>query len=123
MEYTADRVENEITLLPSFLKMFLMFQMSFWYDKEPDDQNDVKYISIRCSNCAQETGLSMDNMNTNYKYTVTVFVSHTLLHHVGMSRIIETQEQLKYEMKKTQIGLYFVPGIAHIFEKNTWNSV
>ena len=29
MEYTACKIENEITLLPSLLKMSSMFQMSF----------------------------------------------------------------------------------------------
>ena len=44
-----------------------MFHMRFWYDQELDDQNGVKIIAIRCSNCGKETGLSMDNMNTKYK--------------------------------------------------------
>ena len=39
-------------------------------------------------------------MNTKHKYIVTVFVLNTLLHHVGMSWIIETHEQLKYDMDK-----------------------
>ena len=42
----------------------------------------------------------MDNMNTNYKQIVTEFLLNTLLHHVGMSWIIETHEQLKYDMDK-----------------------
>ena len=49
MEYTENRIDNEITLLLSSLKTFPMFQMRFWYDKEPDDQNGVKVIAIRCS--------------------------------------------------------------------------
>ena len=49
-EYNVERIDNEMTLLPSLLKMFLMFQMRFWYDKERDDQNDVKFIAIICSN-------------------------------------------------------------------------
>ena len=59
MEYNANNIENNITVLPSLLKMFSMFQMRFWYDKEPDDKNDLKIISIRCSNCVKETGLSI----------------------------------------------------------------
>ena len=42
----------------------------------------------------------MDIMNTNYKDIFTLFVLNTLLHHVGMSWIIETHEQLKYYMDK-----------------------
>ena len=77
-----------------------MFQMSFWYDKKPDDQNNVETIDIGCINCGKETGLYMDNMNTKSKYIVTVFLLNTLLHHVGMSWIIETHEQLKYDTDK-----------------------
>ena len=44
-------IENEITLILSMLEMFSMFQMRFKYDKEPGDQNDVKVITIKCSNC------------------------------------------------------------------------
>ena len=53
MEYDAYKIENEITLLPSLLEMFSMFQMRFWYDKEPDDQNDVEIIAVSCSNCGK----------------------------------------------------------------------
>ena len=45
-EYNVERIDNEMTLLPSLLKMFLMFQMRFWYDKEPDDQNYVNIMRI-----------------------------------------------------------------------------
>ena len=65
MDYTVDRIDNEIIILPSSLNMFSIFQMRFWYFKEPDDKNDVKIISIRCSNCGKEIGLSRYNMNTN----------------------------------------------------------
>ena len=39
-------------------------------------------------------------MNTNQKFIVTVFLLNALLHHVGMSQIIETHEQLKHDMDK-----------------------
>ena len=42
----------------------------------------------------------MNNMNTNYKYVINSFVFNTLLQHVGMLWIIETHEQLKYDMEK-----------------------
>ena len=41
MEYTVDKIENNITLLPLLLKIFSMFQMRFWYDNEHDDQNNL----------------------------------------------------------------------------------
>ena len=58
--------------------------MRFWYDNEPNDQNDGGVIAIRFINCGRETGLSMNNMNTNYKGIITLFVLNSLLHHVGI---------------------------------------
>ena len=74
--------------------------MHFWYDNEPDDQNNVENVAIRCSNCGKETSLYMKNMNINYKYIITSFVLNTVLHRVVMSWIIETHENLKYDMEK-----------------------
>ena len=74
--------------------------MRFWYDNEPNDQNYVKIIAIRCSNPRKEKDLSKNDMNTNYKEIYTPFVLNTLLRHVGMSWIIETHEQLKYYTEK-----------------------
>ena len=51
--------------------MFSMFQIRFWYDNEHNNQNNVKIVSIRCSTCGKETGLSMKNMNTNDKDIIT----------------------------------------------------
>ena len=42
----------------------------------------------------------MKNINTNYKNIITSFLLNTVLHHVGMSCIIETHEQIKYDMEK-----------------------
>ena len=39
-------------------------------------------------------------MNTNYKDLIISFVLNMVLHHVGMSWIIETHEQLKYDIDK-----------------------
>ena len=100
MDYTTGKIENEITLLPSFLKMFSMYNMCFWYDNEHDDQNNVKIVAILCINAVKKTGLCMKSMNYNYKYIMTSFVLNKVLQHVGMSWKIETHEQLKYDMDK-----------------------
>ena len=65
--------------------MFSMFWMIFWYENEHDNQNIVENIDIRCSNHRKETGLSMKNMNANYKGITPSIVLNTVLHHVGMS--------------------------------------
>ena len=83
--------------------------MRFWYDNEPDDQNGVKIIAIRCSTCGKETSLYMNNMNTNYKGIIISFVLNKVLHHVGMSWIIEAHEKLKYDMDKH--NPYWITGV------------
>ena len=65
MKYTADKIENDITLLSSLLKTFSMFLMRFWYDNEHDDQNNVENIATRFIICGKETDLSIKYMNTN----------------------------------------------------------
>ena len=44
--------------------------------------------------------IHVDNLNTTYQDIITNFVLNTMLHHVGMLCIIETHEQLKYDMDK-----------------------
>ena len=88
MDYATDRIENEIIILPSLLKIFSMFQIRCWYKKGYDDENKVENIAIRCSNCGKETMIYMDNMNTTYQDIITSFVLNTMLHHVGVLWII-----------------------------------
>ena len=45
--------------------------MRFRNDKEPDDDKNVKIIAISFINCGKETGISMYNMNNNYKDIIT----------------------------------------------------
>ena len=42
----------------------------------------------------------MDDINTKYKDIITSFVLNKILQHVGMSWIIETNKQMKYDMDK-----------------------
>ena len=39
-------------------------------------------------------------MNTTYQGIITTFVLNAMLHHVGMLWVIETHEQLQYDMDK-----------------------
>ena len=39
MEYTAKNKETGLTILTSLSKMFSMFQLHFWYNKESADKN------------------------------------------------------------------------------------
>ena len=44
--------------------------------------------------------ISVYNMNNTYQDIITAFVFNTVLHHVGMLWIIETYEQIKYDVEK-----------------------
>ena len=44
--------------------------------------------------------IGLDNLNTTYQDIITTFVLNTMLHHVSMIWIIETHEQLQYDMDK-----------------------
>ena len=44
--------------------------------------------------------IDVDNLNTTYRDIITTFVLNKVLHHVGMLWIIETLEQLQYDMNK-----------------------
>ena len=44
--------------------------------------------------------IDVDHLNTTYQDIFTTFLLNTMLHHVGMLWIIETNEQLQYDMKK-----------------------
>ena len=74
-------------MLTFLFKSFVVFNMSLWYDNENLEENVVDNIGLRCSNCGKITSLSLKN--TNDKDMVTKFVLNSMLHHVGLSWIIE----------------------------------
>ena len=49
-------------------------------------------MGISCISCRKTTGLSMKN--TNHKDMVTKFVLNAVLHHDGLPRTIETNQQM-----------------------------
>ena len=44
--------------------------------------------------------IDLDMLNTTYQDIITNFVLNTMLHHVGILWIIETHEQLQYDIDK-----------------------
>ena len=76
-----------------------MFKIKCWYSPGGVGKIQQKK-SIRCSNCGKETIIYVDNLNTTYQDTIKTFVLNTMLHRVGMLWIIETHEQLQYDMDK-----------------------
>ena len=68
-----------------------------WNPRKDDLKQTVEKVTIRCSNCGKETMIDVDILYTTYQEIITTFVLNTMLHHVGMLRIIENHEQLKYD--------------------------
>ena len=66
--------------------------MHMWYYEENLEENMVDNIGIRCSNCGKTIGLYVNNKND--KGMVTNFVLNKVVHHVGLSWIIESNQQL-----------------------------
>ena len=63
-----------------------------------DDRDKLDSISIRCTNCKKETVLYLTTFTL--EEMITKFVLNTILHHVGMSWIICSNEKTKYQMDK-----------------------
>ena len=90
--------------------MFSIFKIQCWWNQREDKikHTGVK-IAIRCSNTGKETMIDVGIMNTTYEDITTTFVLNTMLHHVGMLWIIETHEQLQYNMDHmSSILIFFV---------------
>ena len=65
----------------------------------------------------------MKNKSNNYDDIITQFFLITMLNYVGMPWIIETNQQLEYDIDKhNQYWIKMVPSITHLFVKITWNS-
>ena len=71
-----------------------MFEIHLIYE---DEKLDV--LSIKCINCKRETGLNSKTIfSWLYDEIITKFVLNEILHHVGMSWIISSHQEMEYEM-------------------------
>ena len=91
MEHTANNMKTNNGLISSLLKAFAMFELRLNYHREKLD-----VISIRCINCKSKTYLFLKN--TTFDEMITKFVLNAILHHVAMSWIISSNEEMEYEM-------------------------
>ena len=63
-----------------------MFQLYLIYDRD-----QLGYIAIRCINCKKEKGLYLGT--STLEEIITKFLLNAILHHVGMSWIICSNEK------------------------------
>ena len=68
-----------------------------------DNKDKLDAIAIRCINCKKSTGLFLGN--SKFEEIITKFVLNAILHHVGMSWIICSNERMKYKMEKLIIPI------------------
>ena len=76
-----------------------MLNIKCWYSSGGAEIKIHQKIAIRCGNFGKETMIYVNNLNTTYQDIITTFVLNTILHRVGMLWIIETHEQLQYDME------------------------
>ena len=93
MEHTANIMKTNTGLISSLLKVFAMFELCLNFYEEKLD-----VIYIRCINCKREACLYLQNIT--FDDMITKFVLNTILHHVGMSWIISSNKEMKYEIDK-----------------------
>ena len=58
-------------------------------------ENDLNILSLKCINCKKETELNSETPFTwVYDEVITKFVLNAMLHHVGMSWIISSNQEM-----------------------------
>ena len=75
-----------------------MFQMRLFYYKHNEEEKQVEYIFIMCSNCDRSTGLPLKVKTV--KETSTKFVLNTKLNRVGLSWITYSSNPMIFDIKE-----------------------
>ena len=73
-----------------------MFQLRLFYDKH-NEKTDA--IAIKYSNCNKETGPYLKD--TLLEEMINKFVLNVILHHVGMSWIISSKNEMLYKIEES----------------------
>ena len=71
-----------------------MFEIRLSYGEKYFDT-----LCLKCINCKTETGLNSEtNFTWVYDKIITKFVLNEILHHVGISWIIISDQEMEYEI-------------------------
>ena len=89
MGHTANIIKTNKGIIPSLLMVFDMFELRLF-----DDRYKVEAISIRCINYKKETYLYL--RTSILEEMITKGVSNVILNHVGMLKIICSNDKIKY---------------------------
>ena len=94
MEHTGNIIQDYTHLISSLLRMFFMFKIRLSYGEKYLDT-----LSLKCINCNRKPCLDSEtNFTWVYDKTITKFLLNEMLHHVGMSWIISSNQEMEYEM-------------------------
>ena len=86
-------MENNNGLISSLLKVFAMFELRLIYK-----EGNLDVVSLRCVNYKIETGLFLKKIHL--MKVITKFVLKAIFYYVGMSCIIISNKEMRYEMDK-----------------------
>ena len=64
-----------------------------------ENRNKVETVAIRCINCKKQTSLYLTTLTL--EEMISKLVLNVILHHVGMSWIICSNKEMKYEIDKS----------------------
>ena len=94
MEHTENIIDPKQGLITSLLRLFATFDLRLidYIDK-------LEAIAIRCINGKKQTGLYL--RSSTLEEMISKFVLNAILHHVGMSWIIRSNEEMKYEIDES----------------------
>ena len=81
MENNASILEADISLIPSILKFFVMFQMCLFHDKDNEEDNFVEAVAIKCSNFRRNADLYLKYKTV--QEIITQFLLDTVFNHVS----------------------------------------
>ena len=94
MEHTGNIMQDDKHLISSLSKMFSMFEMRLSYGEKYLDT-----LYLKCIYCKRETCLDLETTFTwVYDEIIAKFVLNAMLHHVDMSWIISSNQEMEYEM-------------------------
>ena len=85
-EHTVNIINPNKEIIPSLLKVFDMFQLRLFDDKDDEEGKVVEIIAIRYIICKKEIGLYLRNSTVEEMITKILF--NTILHHLVMLWII-----------------------------------
>ena len=77
---------------------------------------DLDSVYLKCNNCKRETGLkTKSSFEEFYDKIITPFVMNSMLHHVGMSWIISSKEEMYYDNSTNRKNLVW-------FDTSPWHN-